>query len=56
MQCISEGEEHKEYESGDKAFVIRSAAGVIPGTMSFRNEYDHWIFIVTGGTVNRKKD
>ena len=40
VQCISKGKEHKKYEFGNKASIIRSAAGLILGAMSFRNEYD----------------
>ena len=40
VQCISKGKEHKKYEFGNKASIIRSATGIILGAKSFRNDYD----------------
>ena len=40
VRCISKGKEHKKYEFGNKVSIIRTAAGLIIGAMSFRNEYD----------------
>lgn len=40
VQCISKGKEHKKYEFGNKLSIIRYVTGIIPGAMSFRNEYD----------------
>ena len=44
--CISKGKEHKKYEYGNKVSIITSMRGVIPGALSFRNEYD-------GHTIDR---
>ncbi len=38
--CISKGKEHKKYEFGNKASIIRTWDGVIIGACSFRDEYD----------------
>jgi len=39
--CISKGKEHKKFEFGNKASIIRTQrTGVIVGAKSFRNEYD----------------
>jgi IS5 family transposase len=39
-QCISKGKEHKKYEFGNKASIVRTQTGVIVGAMGFRNEFD----------------
>ena len=38
--CIAKGKEHKKYEFGNKASIVRTTTGVIVGALSFRNEYD----------------
>ena len=38
--CISKGKEHKKYEFGNKASIVKTDTGVIIGAMGFRNEYD----------------
>lgn len=38
--CISKGKEHKKYEFGNKASIVRTTTGVIVGAMGFRNPYD----------------
>lgn len=38
--CISKGKEHKKYEFGNKASIVRTGTGVIIGAMGFRNPYD----------------
>ncbi len=41
VQCISKGKEHKKYEFGNKASIIKTqTTGVIVGAMGFRNPYD----------------
>lgn len=40
VQCISKGKEHKKYEFGNKASIVRSVTGLILGARSFCNEYD----------------
>jgi len=39
--CISKGKEHKLYEFGNKASIVKTqTTGVIVGAMGFRNEFD----------------
>ena len=38
--CVSKGKEHKQYEFGNKVYILRSWSGLILGACSFRNEYD----------------
>ena len=38
--CISKGKEHKKYEFGNKASIVKTNSGVIVGAMGFRNPYD----------------
>lgn len=38
--CISKGKEHKKYEFGNKASIVKTNCGVIVGALGFRNEYD----------------
>jgi transposase, IS5 family len=38
--CISKGKEHKKYEFGNKASIVKTNSGVIVGALGFRNEYD----------------
>lgn len=38
--CISKGKEHKKYEFGNKASIVKTTTGVIVGAMGFRNPYD----------------
>lgn len=38
--CISKGKEHKKYEFGNKASIVKTDTGVIVGALGFRNEYD----------------
>lgn len=38
--CISKGKEHKKYEFGNKASIVKTTTGVIIGAMGFRNPYD----------------
>ena len=38
--CISKGKEHKKYEFGNKASIVKTNTGVIVGAMGFRNEFD----------------
>lgn len=38
--CISKGKEHKKYEFGNKASIVKTNTGVIVGAMGFRNPYD----------------
>lgn len=38
--CISKGKEHKKYEFGNKASIVRTSTGVIVGAIGFRNPYD----------------
>ncbi len=37
---ISKGKEHKKYEFGNKASIVRFWNGIIIGALSFRNEHD----------------
>jgi transposase, IS5 family len=38
--CISKGKEHKKYEFGNKASIVKTTTGVIVGALGFRNPYD----------------
>jgi IS5 family transposase len=38
--CISKGKEHKKFEFGNKASLVKTTTGVIVGAMGFRNPYD----------------
>lgn len=38
--CISKGKEHKKYEFGNKAGIVKTSTGVIVGALGFRNPYD----------------
>ena len=41
VSCISKGKEHKKYEFGTKASIIRTkTTGVIVGALNAKNEYD----------------
>jgi IS5 family transposase len=38
--CISKGKEHKKYEFGNKASLVKTTTGVLVGAMGFRNPFD----------------
>ena len=46
-------QEHKKYELENKVSIIRSATGIILGSMSFRNEYDGHTIELSPARVER---